>query len=147
MKEKDNLEEITKQSIIHSRQHYIRFNLPDAFRKLLAAGITNDYSMGYGTINGFRASIASPFYWYDLQKNEATNLLVHPFCFMDANSFYKQKFSSEQALEELLSYYNEIKKVNGTMITIWHNSFLGTDNLYKGWKEIYLKFLRTISRS
>ncbi len=147
MKEKDNLEEITKQSIIHSRQHYIRFNLPDAFRKLLAAGITNDYSMGYGTINGFRASIASPFYWYDLGKNEATNLLVHPFCFMDANSFYEQKFSSEQALEELLSYCNEIKKVNGTMITIWHNSFLGTDNLYKGWKEIYLKFLRTISRS
>ncbi len=147
IKEKDNLEEITKQSIIHSRQHYIRFNLPDTFRKLLAAGITNDYSMGYGTINGFRASIASPFYWYDLQKNEATNLLVHPFCFMDANSFYEQKFSSEQTLEELLSYYNEIKKVNGTMITIWHNSFLGTDNLYKGWKEIYLKFLRTISRS
>jgi hypothetical protein len=147
IKEKKYLEEITKQSIIHSRQHYIRFTLPETFRRLLAAGITKDYSMGYGTANGFRASIASSFYWYDLEKEETTNLLLHPFCFMDANSFYEQKFSSEQALEELLSYYCEIKKVNGTMITIWHNSFLGTDNLYKGWKEIYYKFLRIISLS
>ena len=98
--------------------------------------------MGYGSINGFRASVASSFYWYDLEKEEATTLRLFPFCFMDANSFYEQKYTAQQAMEELLNYYRIIKKVNGLMITIWHNNFLGTDKLLAGWKEVYEVFLK-----
>ena len=58
---------------IPSRQHYIRFNLPLGYQRLLDNGITDDYSMGYASINGFRASVASAFYWYDLEKEEQTN--------------------------------------------------------------------------
>ena len=140
------LEKITSKKITSSRQHYIRFSLPNTFRILISTGVKNDYSMGYGSINGFRASVASPFYWYDLEKEEKTNLLLHPFCFMEANSFFEQKFSSQQALDEMRQYYNVIKSVNGTMITIWHNSFLGTEKLFKGWKEIYEQFISEISQ-
>ena len=100
--------------------------------------------MGYGTINGFRASITTAFFWYDLEKEEKSNLLIHPFCFMDANSFYEQKFSTGQTLEELISFYKAVKGVNGTLITVWHNPFLGTDNLYQGWREVYFKFLNKV---
>ena len=66
--------------------------------------------MGYGSINGFRASVASPFYWYDLEK-EANNLLAaYPFCYMEANSFYEQKFTPAQALEEMRYYLSAGKK-------------------------------------
>lgn len=144
MKEKDFLEKITGQTIYASRQHYIRFALPSTYRKLLTHGITSDYSMGYGSINGFRASIATSFYWYDLEKEEKTELLLHPFCFMDANAYYEQKFSPDAALQELMYYYEVIKSINGTMITIWHNSFLGTDEEFAGWKMIYEKFISSI---
>jgi hypothetical protein len=127
--------------ITRSRYHYIRFNLPSGYRRLTEAGITDDYSMGYGNINGFRASVASSFFWYDLEKEEQTTLRIHPFCFMEANSFYEQKISAQQALDELMHYYNQCKVVNGTMITIWHNNFLGTSKEFKGWKEIYEQFI------
>ncbi len=113
-KEIQILQTIADKEITISRQHYIRFTLPDTFRLLIDAGIKEDYSMGYGSINGFRASVASSFYWYDLEKEEQTNLLLHPFCYMEANSFYEQKMSSTEALEEMLHYLNEVKKVNGT---------------------------------
>ncbi len=63
---------------------------------------------------------------------------------MDANSFYEQKDSPEEALEEMKRCYRMVKEVNGTFITIWHNSFLGTDKLYKGWREAYEKFVSDI---
>jgi hypothetical protein len=142
--EKQALEAITAQPITASRQHYIRFNLPDGYAKLLQAGITDDYSMGYGSINGFRASVAQPFYWFNLATNEITALRVHPFCFMDANSFYEQKLSPQQAQEELQHYVTVCKDLNTVLCTIWHNNFLGTDPLYKGWREVYAEFIQSI---
>jgi len=144
-KEKITLEQIINRPVISSRQHFIRFDLPTTYRRLLALGITNDYSMGYGSINGFRASIATKFYWYDLKNEEKTNLQIHPFCVMDANSYYEQKFSQEETLNEVMHYYNVIKSVNGTFITIWHNSFLGTDEEFKGWRELYQQFVSSIA--
>lgn len=100
--------------------------------------------MGYGSINGFRASVASAFYWCSLSKEEQTDLRLHPFCFMDANSFYEQQYTAAQAYEEMLHYYKTYKDVNGTLITIWHNNFLGTDKTFTGWKELYEKFVKKV---
>lgn len=146
-KEKSTLEQITEQTIVSSRQHYIRFDLPSTYRKLLALGLTNDYSMGYGSINGFRASIAGSFYWYDLKNEEKTGLLIHPFCFMDANAYYEQKLSAEAAFEELMHCYNAVKSTNGKMITIWHNNFLGTDEMFAGWRETYERFVSSVVKN
>lgn len=142
--EKEMLEYISEKAITDSRQHYIRFTLPGTYQKLIKAGIQNDYSMGYGSINGFRASIASPFNWYDLEKEEETSLRIHPFCFMESNAFFEQKLTPQQAFDEMMHYYYIVKKVNGLLITIWHNSFLGTDPEWKGWREVYEVFLREV---
>ena len=136
------MEEYTGNKVVSSRQHYIRFTLPETFRRLIDQGIQFDFSMGYGSINGFRASVASPFYWYDLEKEKQTALMLFPFCFMEANSFYEQKYSAQQALEEMRHYYKVVKSVNGTFIMIWHNHFLGTDKLYAGWREVYEQFIK-----
>jgi hypothetical protein len=143
-KEKQLLEAVSEQVVAVSRQHYIRFNLPEGYQKLMDAGITDDHSMGYGSINGFRASVASSFFWYDLQNEQQTSLRIHPFCFMDANAFYEQHLSAAQAYEELLHYYKVCKEVNGTLITIWHNNFLGTAKEFVGWKERYEKFVQLL---
>ena len=129
-----------------SRQHYIKFSLPGTFRTLIEAGIHNEYSMGYGSINGFRASVACSYFWYDLEKEVQTSLRIHPFCFMDANSYYEQKQNTAQAYEELMHYYNVCKAVNGTLITIWHNNFLGTAGEFKGWKEMYERFIAQVQQ-
>lgn len=136
-----NLGHIIGKQITLSRQHYIRFTLPYTYKQLIDLGIITDFSMGYGSINGFRASVASSFFWYDLEKEKRTELLLRPFCFMEANSFYEEKLSDQQAFEELKYYYDIVRSVNGELITIWHNSFLGTDKKFKGWREIYERFI------
>lgn len=135
-------ETLLLNKVTKSRQHYIRFALPETFRDLQNVGITDDYSMGYGSINGFRASTSRSFNWFDVEKNEVSHLRLHPFCFMECNSFFEQKYTAEKASEELLHYVKVIKEVNGNLITIWHNFSLGTDPLWKGWKEMYVDFLQ-----
>lgn len=134
--------EINKlNSTSKSRQHYIRFTLPETYRNLINVGISEDYSMGYGSINGFRASTSRDFYWFDLLANSISSLRLYPFCFMECNSFFEQKMNPSEALDELNSYFEAVKKVDGRMISIWHNFSLGSDPLWKGWKEVYQAFL------
>jgi hypothetical protein len=140
--EKEWLEVVADTEISRSRQHYIRFTLPDTYRELMKVGIEKDFSMGYGSINGFRASVCSSFAWYDLQQEVTTSLLIYPFCFMDANSFYEQKDSPQVAYAELIRYHEQIRKLNGMMISIWHNSILGTDVSFAGWREMFELFMR-----
>lgn len=140
LEEKKTLESVLGEEAGASRQHYIRFRLPDTFRHLLEAGIRDDYSMGYGSVNGYRASVAHPFPWYDLEREAATPLTLHPFAWMDANALFEQEMSPESGVEELKGYWEGLRKTGGTLITIAHNTFLGTDPLFRGWREAYADF-------
>ena len=139
-KEKALLESITRSQLTASRQHYLRFGLPETYRRLINAGITDDYSMGYGNSTGFRASVATPFFWYDLEREEKTALKLHPFCFMDATAFYQEKLSPEAAAAELQFYLNAVRSVQGTLHTIFHNHLLGSDPMFAGWRQLYEQF-------
>ena len=139
-KEINLLCKMTSMNISKSRQHFIRMTLPETYQKIIQQGISDDYSMGYGSINGFRASYCLPYKWYDLSQEKTTNLIIHPFCYMDANSYYEQHFTPEQVLVEMKHYYEITKQINGELITIWHNHFLGTDKMFEGWKEVYEEF-------
>jgi len=145
-KEIKTIEHITQQKVTASRQHFIRLTLPGTYRRLAQSGIKKDFSMGYGSNNGFRASVASPFYWYDLEREETTYLLLYPFCYMEANSYYEQHYTPAQAAEEMLHYYEVVKSVNGMLITIWHNTFLGTEEKFKGWRGVYQDFFHGIKK-
>jgi hypothetical protein len=135
------LQIITQQPVELSRQHYIRMTLPETYKLLLQKGIRHDYSMGYGSINGFRASYTLPFNWYDLSKEEQTNLMIHPFCYMEANSFFEQKLRVDEAANELQQYYDLVKNVNGQLITIFHNHFLTEQSEWVAWRNMYEQFL------
>lgn len=140
-KEKKVLETASGVEVKRSRQHYIKLSLPETFENLIEAGIEQDHSMGYGSINGFRASVASSFYWYNLRAEKITSLRLYPFCYMDANSFYEQKMTSQEAYHEMIHYRDTCKKANGNFISIFHNNFLGTDRQFEGWKEMYTRFI------
>ncbi|MFT3902900.1 MAG: polysaccharide deacetylase family protein [Niabella sp.] len=139
--EHKTLSEILGQPVTTSRQHYLKLNIPDTYRALLSLEVTDDYTMGHAGINGFRASIASPFKWYDLEKETETNLTIHPFCFMDATAVYYDHNSPQQAFEELQMLYHRVKKVNGFFCMIWHNSSFCDKNEFSGWRDMYASFL------
>ena len=136
------LESMCEQAIDKSRQHYLRMHLPATYSRLLQHKIVHDYSMGYGSINGFRASVTNAFKWYDVKEDKATELTVHPFCFMDANAFFEQGFTAAEAAEELQQFYDAVKMVNGEMITIFHNHFITTQQQWKDWRSMYESYLQ-----
>jgi len=115
-KEKKRLEVILQKKITKSRQHYLRFRFPDTFQTLIEAGITDDYSLGWTNEAGFRASIAVPYPFFDLKKNEETNLLLHPLALMDGI------FSKDEEQVVLHELREEVKKMGGSFIVLMHNS-------------------------
>lgn len=143
--EKEYLSAVTNRPVHLSRQHYIKMALPDTYRNLIAAGITDDYSMGFGSINGFRAGTHFSFLWYDLEQEKTTPLRIHPFPYMDANSLFEQKQSPEMSAAELQHYFGECKKFGGEFISIFHNNILGRQKFSAGWWQMYEGFLENVA--
>ena len=140
-KEKSVLEEVAQTKIHISRQHYIKLKIPDTYHTLMLHGITDDYSMGYGSKLGFRAGTSCSFLWYDITKEHVTNLRVHPFCFMDTTAHYEEKLSIKEAFNQLGQLETLVKQNGGCLITIFHNFSLGTAKEWAGWHVAYEHFI------
>ncbi len=61
---------------------------------------------------------------------------------MEANSFFEAGHTIEQAEAEWRGLEQAVRQVQGRMITIWHNTFLGTQKRFAGWRDRYAKWLR-----
>ena len=83
--------------------------------------ITDDYSMGYATLAGFRAGIADTFKFFDLEHDNVTNLNIHPFALMDGTMRDYLDLNIDESYEKAAKLIQEVKNVNGTFILLWHN--------------------------
>ena len=142
--EKERLENITNTplSIKRSRQHFLKLRFPETYHNLLKAGILEDYSMGYADDIGFRAGIATPFYWYDLENEQATALKIHPFAVMEVTMQQYLQWSPEEAVEQVKPLIAATKAVGGTFSTLWHNSTLSNIEEWEGWRTVYEKIIK-----
>ncbi len=135
--ELNELSKILKREVTKSRQHFLVLKLPETYRRLIELDITDDYTMGYALQVGFRASICSPFYFYDLDNEQITNLKIHPFAVMDATLKYYMKVNPEEAMNHIKPLIDEVRKVNGDFVSLWHNESLSENKLWEGWSKVY----------
>ena len=133
----DRLEEILNRPVKKSRQHFLRLSMPESYRKLQELGITDDYTMGYASQTGFRASICNSFMFYDLEREIKTDLRIHPFAVMDATLVYYQHKTPKQSLEIMEPLISQTKRFGGTFSTLWHNSSFCEKDEWVGWKASY----------
>jgi hypothetical protein len=140
--EKKRLSDILKKEVTKSRQHFLMLRFPGMYRNLIANGITDDYTMGYADEAGFRASICTAYYFYDLQNEKTTKLRIHPFAVMDATLNLYMKLKPGEAIKLIQRLIDETKKMNGTFISIWHNETLSEVSPWKGWKIVYEEMLK-----
>ncbi|RYY10011.1 MAG: hypothetical protein EOO04_37550 [Chitinophagaceae bacterium] len=139
--EKKKLEGMLRKPVRQSRQHYIRMRLPDTYSALLAAGINEDYSMGFGSCLGFRAGTGRSFLWYDLENETITALRIHPFCFMDSTARFEEGLTVDEAFAKLYTMLQLLAAHNSVLTTVFHNFSLGTDPEWEGWSERYRDFV------
>lgn len=136
-RELNKLAKVLKRDVTKSRQHFLKLVLPDTYRTLIDLDIFEDYTMGYASDIGFRASICSPFFFYDLDLEIITPLKIFPFAVMDATLKYYLKLSPDKAFAAIKPLVDEVKEVNGTFISLWHNESLCESMHWKGWKDVY----------
>jgi len=141
------LSKILKLEIDRSRQHFLKLTLPETYRNLINNDILHDYTMGYAEVAGFRASICTPFPFFDLDQDLATNLMLHPFAVMDGTLCDYMKLTPDQAIKTIFDLIDEVRKVGGTFIPLWHNSTLNDEGEWKGWLDVYVKMVEEGVRS
>ncbi len=142
--EKERLEYLTGTEIRSARQHFLKLHLPHTYRNLLDIGIKNDYTLGYPDAVGFRAGVCLPFIFFDLPGNKVTDLTLYPLTAMDATFRYYLKYTPRQAKEAYDKLLEEVKKVNGTFVSLWHNDALSNDENWVGWQKVYRHLLNQI---
>lgn len=137
-KEMNRLQSITGGKVDKSRQHFLRFTLPETYRNLIKNGIREDYSMGYADRPGFRSGTCTPHYFFDLEKNDDTQLKIFPLAVMDATLRDYQFLDFKIASETLKDLVLKVKAVNGVFISLWHNDTL-QDTSKNFWRKLYLE--------
>ena len=140
-KEVRGLSKVLNREIIRSRQHFLKLTFPETYRNLMNLDITDDYTMGYASEVGFRASICNSFNFYDLDLEIETKLRLHPFQVMDATLNFYLQITPEESIEKIKKIIDEVKKVNGEFISLWHNETLTDYKFWKGWKKVYEEML------
>lgn len=142
-KEIQRLEDITGEKVEKSRQHFLRLKMPRNYKRLLKNGISEDYTMGYPSRAGFRAGICTPYYFYDLTKEQETDLLIVPFQVMDVTLRNYMRLNPEEAKNEILGLMQEVKNVGGTFVSIWHNETVNDWNGWKGYRTVFEEMNKT----
>jgi len=145
-KEKSILEDIVNFPITRSRQHYLRVELPETYQHLVDLEIKEEYSMGYASHYGFRASTCTPFYFYDLDFEIQTPLKVFPFAVMDTTLRDYMSFTPKKSFNTIIQLAKEIRKVDGTLITIFHNESVSGSGRWRGWGRLYEGLLKELSK-
>lgn len=135
------LENSIGRKVTSARCHFLRVNLPETYRAFITNGITDDYTLIYASQSGFRTGLCVPFKWFDLQKNEVTNLTIHNSVIMEGTLRDYNKLTVENAKSTSLKLLSEVKKHGGEFISIFHN-----DSFVPGqekWIEFYKELLQT----
>ncbi len=138
--EKKRLEKVTGSGLTLSRQHFLKFKLPDTYHSLNECGITQDFSMAYPEVPGFRAGTARPFCFYDLKNECTTALQIFPPCCMDSTFINYLNVAPDEVLEEMKYFLKTVAECKGVFIPIFHNDTFED----RRWLELHESILKEI---
>lgn len=144
--EKERLEKAAGRKVVKSRMHYLMFRFPEIPRALLAAGIQEDYSLGFPEMPGFRAGTCHPFSWYDLEREEETSLSFMPLTVMDGALRQGLNATPEEVPRYLEQYRKKTDEHGGIFVTLWHNHTFAGAGEWRGWGEAYRTWVKNILR-
>lgn len=140
-REKKILEAVAGKKIEKSRQHYLLLRFPVTYQRLLKLDIKSDYSFGFIREPGFRGGIARPFFFYDIEREEKTGLMLVPFQYMDGTLQQYKRYSAKEAIDCIERLVSRTREVGGMFVSVWHNTSLTEKDGWEGWRSIFEKAL------
>ncbi len=134
--EKKAVEASAGITISKSRQHYLRFAVPDTWKHLAEAGITEDSTLGYAAEPGFRCGTCKPFPVFDIHQREQLSLIERPLLIMDVSFRMYKDLSIAESIKLCENIIAQVKKHQGELVILWHNSNLSEIDGWEGWNEV-----------
>ncbi len=135
-KEKEAVASSAGISVVRSRQHYLRFSVPETWQKLSSAGIIEDSTLGYAAEPGFRCGTCKPFPVFDITLREQLPLMERPLLIMDVSFRIYKNLSIEESIKLSEKIKEQVKKHNGELVVLWHNSNLSELDGWDGWNKV-----------
>lgn len=146
-KEKEVLEAHIHQEIHCNRHHFLDCREPEDMEQIEAAGIMEDFTMGYADVAGFRLGTCHPVRWINPITRRLSPLLLHPLLIMDC-SLDAPKYmglSHDEALTYGLNLIEQVRKVNGELVLLWHNeNVMPSSPSYL--RELYAELLNELAK-
>lgn len=137
MAETNELQRLTHRPVTSCRLHFLRVRIPETYTMLERLGFTDDYSLAYSPMTGFRAGTAVPFKLFDVMGDRVTGITVHPTCAMDVTLKNSLHLTPMEAVAKLHDLRAKVEATGGEFITLFHNSSLGEDCEWRGWRTVF----------
>jgi hypothetical protein len=124
LSEKKNLEDAFGTEIKHNRHHFLASREPEDMEYLAKAGFTDDYTMGYADVAGFRLGTSLPVRFINPVTRRLSALVLHPLTVMDGtlNETEYMNLTGDRAEEYCVRLIRNIRNVNGELSLLWHNT-------------------------
>ncbi|MDR1610777.1 MAG: hypothetical protein LBS08_04620 [Candidatus Symbiothrix sp.] len=135
--EKEELEKITNREITTNRRHFLRMTCPQSFREAVNAGFKEDFTLGFAKAPGFRSGTAIPYYFYDVEQDIQSDLLIRPTIMMDTTLIVHLDCNPGYALLKIKQLADECKRSGGDFLTLWHNSNIAGEK-NKLWNDAFI---------
>lgn len=143
--EKEKLEKRMGYPICHNRHHFLGNREPEDTDYLEAAGITDDYTMGYADTAGFRLGTCRPVRWINPATRRLSSLRLHPLIIMDCTleAAKYMNLSREEAKSYCANLIEQAFYAGGEVTLLWHNTAL-MDIPENYQRELYAYLLREL---
>jgi hypothetical protein len=141
-KEQQNLYESSGQNITFNRCHFLRILPPNQPKPYIDAGITDDFSLSFADVAGFRLGTARPVQWINPQTLEIEPITLHPLLVMESTLGDKRYMNLpfDKAFELCQNLIFQVKKHNGEAVFLFHNTSVVNDY----YKELYEKVIENL---
>ena len=122
--EKREVEQAVGKRVFFFRNHFLRSCEPSHLASLENIGITDDFTMGYADVAGFRLATTRPAIWINPATGRLSRLVLHPLSVMDATLADPRYMGmdAESAREYCISLFHTIRRYGGEVCLLWHNT-------------------------
>ena len=118
------------------RAHYLRCPI-DQMQRLVDAGYTDDFTMGFADQAGFRLQTSRAIRWINPKTFRLTNLTLHPLTIMD-NTLSQSNYMGLNEDEAYFLCERLIEKVrlhHGDLCLLWHNNNINDSTYHRSLYE------------
>ena len=125
-KEYDELQSKLDSAVRTSRHHYLRQLSPADYHHITAAGIHEDYTMGYADCAGFRLGTSRAVRAINPISMQLESLILYPLTMMECTLDRPQYMglTYDQAFDYVKQLCSQTRRHRGDLTLLWHNNSL-----------------------